>query len=591
MQNKTLDLNAMMVPDQIASNIANTFQSWNMFRHRWLEEKAELRNYIFATDTRKTSNSSLPWKNSTTIPKICQIRDNLHANYMAALFPNNDWLEWRGDDKDSVTKEKARVIEAFIENRVEASGFKDTVSRLVYDWIDYGNCVGYVDYVDDTYTDKTGKVTPGYVGPKLCRISMYDIAFDPTAAEFENTPKIVRSIKSLGTLAKEAKSYGEEAKVALQKASEVRQAVAGMASTDVLKDNGFQMDGFSSWRDYFDSGMVEVLTFYGDMYDVEKETLYENHIIKVIDRSFVLLMKPNENYLGKDYFFHIGWRTRPDNLYAMGPLDNLVGMQYRIDHLENLKADAFDLIAFPMMKIRGDVEQFDYMPGEKIYVGDEGDVEFMHPDVTALNADNQINILEQKMEMMAGAPREAMGIRSPGEKTAFEVQTLDNAAGRIFQNKTLMFEGSFLTKVLNAMLEIGLKYFGEQQLIKMLDSELDVTLFKNITKEDIKATGRIRPVGASHFAERALFVQNLINLLNSPIGADPAVNIHLSGIGLAKAAEEALNLDRFSLFRPNVRLIEQMESKRMMNEAQEQLGVEQVTDPGIVEGDPASQQP
>jgi hypothetical protein len=27
----------------------------------------------------------------------------------------------------------------------------------------------------------------------------------------------------------------------------------------------------------------------------------------------------------------------------MGPLDNLVGLQYRIDHLENAKADALDL--------------------------------------------------------------------------------------------------------------------------------------------------------------------------------------------------------------------------------------------------------
>jgi hypothetical protein len=30
------------------------------------------------------------------------------------------------------------------------------------------------------------------------------------------------------------------------------------------------------------------------------------------------------------------------------------------------------------------------------------------------------------MEMMAGAPREAMGIRTPGEKTAFEVRAYDS---------------------------------------------------------------------------------------------------------------------------------------------------------------------
>jgi hypothetical protein len=32
------------------------------------------------------------------------------------------------------------------------------------------------------------------------------------------------------------------------------------------------------------------------------------------------------------------------------------------------------------------------------------------------------------MEEMAGAPKEAMGFRSPGEKTKYEVQRLESAA-------------------------------------------------------------------------------------------------------------------------------------------------------------------
>ena len=51
-----------------------------------------MRNFLFATDTSKTSVGGLPWKNSTTLPKLTQIRDNLHANYMSAVFPNDNWL-------------------------------------------------------------------------------------------------------------------------------------------------------------------------------------------------------------------------------------------------------------------------------------------------------------------------------------------------------------------------------------------------------------------------------------------------------------------------------------------------------------------
>ena len=138
-------------------------------------------------------------------------------------------------------------------------------------------------------------------------------------------------------------------------------------------------------------------------------------------------MKRTLAWLGRDPIFHVGWRDRPDNLYSMGPLDNLVGMQYRIDHLENLKADVFDQIAYPVLKIRGDVEDFDFEPNARIYLGDEGDVGYLVPDSTALNADFQIQNIEAKMEMMAGAPREAMGIRSAGEKTAFEVNQLDDS--------------------------------------------------------------------------------------------------------------------------------------------------------------------
>ena len=73
--------------DGKAEYIGDLWHTWNTQRMPWIEEHKELRNYLFATDTTKTSNSELPWKNSTTLPKLAQIRDNLHANYIAALFP------------------------------------------------------------------------------------------------------------------------------------------------------------------------------------------------------------------------------------------------------------------------------------------------------------------------------------------------------------------------------------------------------------------------------------------------------------------------------------------------------------------------
>jgi hypothetical protein len=585
-QSRTVDVQSLMQPDALAHLIANLFVSWNNQRSAWLRSVREVRDYVFATSTRTTTNSQLPWKNSTTIPKLCQIRDNLHANYMAALFPNSEWIDWEGDNKDSVSAEKARAIKGYVKNKAKASDFEATVENILLDWVDTGNVFATIDYQNETRMLKSGETIPGYAGPKLVRISPFDIVFNPTASDFNSTPKIIRTLKSMGELKKDIMNdpSNAAAQAAFQRMRDGRANAKGLQITDALKEGTYIIDGFGSYAEYLNSGTVEILTLYGDLYDQEADKFYENHIITIVDRCYVLEIKENPSWLGKDLIFHHGWRKRPDNLYAMGPLDNLVGMQYRIDHLENLKADAFDMIAFPVVKIKGECEHFDYRPGEKIYVGDGGDVDFLHPDVAALSADNQIDRLEMKMEQMAGAPKEALGIRTPGEKTAYEVQSLENAAGRMFQNKVLSFEREFLTKILNGMLEVGRRNLDTPENIKVLSSDIDVATFMSVSKDDLQASGKIRPVGASHFAKRAQFIQNLTQYMNS-IGQDPAVQVHLSGKALAKAGEVMLDLDQFTIYGENVRIFEGIETERLKQSAMEDLQVEGQTD-GLHSTDP-----
>ena len=563
----TLDMKLIISPDSIATEISDKWRLWNQQRVGKLEEWKELRNYLFATDTRSTSNSSLPWKNSTTVPKLTQIRDNLHANYMATLFPQNKWMKWMASDKTSNAKIKRETIQAYMENKVQQSDFEIVMSKLVLDYIDYGNCFATVDW-EANYTELENKeIIPGYIGPRVVRISPYDIVFNPVASDFKATPKIIRSVLSMG----EARRMIEEdpnkdymIKV-FDRMIGTRNAIQGYSDSDLHKNDGFIIDGFGSIREYYNSDYVEILTFYGDIYDKLTNTLLKNRIIKVVDRSYVLSDMANPSWLGKSPIFHVGWRERPDNLYAMGPLDNLVGLQYRMDHLENLRADVFDQIAFPVLKIKGDVEDFDFQPGTRIYLGDEGDVGYLSPDPTALNADNQIAVLENKMEQLAGAPREAMGIRTPGEKTAFEVSSLQNAASRIFQNKTQHFERIFVEPILNAMLEASRRNMDASDVIRVMDDELSVSIFQTITKEDITANGKIIPMGARHFAERAQRVQNLSQLWQLK-ASDPSVAAHLSGKEFARIMAEELG--EKSLFAANISIYENYETQKVAQEVQ-----------------------
>lgn len=563
MKSPPLDIERMIDPHNLAVDIAAKWQEWDSLRENWKAEKKELRNYLFATDTRTTSNKSLPWSNSTTCPKLTQIYDNLKANYTAALFPNDNWMRWEGDDKEASGKQKVRAVQGYMENKLRQSKFETTADELVDDYVMYGNCFATVEFAKEYTETPEGEQVVKYIGPRAVRVSPYDIVFNPAAASFANSPKIIRSIVSLGDIKREIDEGATHKQEVFNRILQNREEVA--SSTGSLeKADAFIADGFSSIQHYYGSAYVELITFYGDIYDTTNRTLMVNRQITVVDRSYILSDDPIPSWLGTAPIFHAGWRNRPDNLWAMGPLDNLVGMQYRIDHLENLKADVFDQIALPILKIAGDVEDFEYAPGERIVLGEEGDVGYLAPDATALNADFQIDRIENKMEEMAGAPRQAMGIRTPGEKTAFEVQRLENAAGRIFQHKASKFEREFIEPLLNAMLESARRNLDVTDTIRVLDPDINATLFQQITRNDIVAVGTLRPVGARHFAERAQRVQNINQM--QQMRQDPAVGVHMSGKKIAEVL--AHELGEPDLYGENIAIQEQLATQRAAQDAE-----------------------
>lgn len=574
MAKKPLQINEFGRQD-IAKFIANTWDRYNSQRHEQIERWKEQRNYVFATDTTTTSNKSLPWKNSTTLPKLCQIRDNLHSNYISALFPNDQWLKWEAYTLKDASKEKASTIEAYIGNKCREGGFKRVLSQLLYDYIDYGNAFATADYISEFRTEGDERVA-GYVGPIARRISPYDIVFNPLSTSFKDSFKIVRTIRTVGELAIMAEEDPQN--VWLQEAIKNRSKICGHMNSygldDFHKQEGILIDGFGNMQEYLQSGYVEFLTFYGDTHDAETGELSKGREIVVVDRMWKIQDRPINSWFGSAPIYHVGWRLRPDNLWAQGPLENLVGMQYRIDHLENAKADAMDLGIHPPLVIKGEVEEFRYGPGEEIHIDENGDVtELARNAQWVLQAENSIDRLEMRMEQFAGAPREAMGIRSAGEKTAFEVQQLQNAASRIFQEKISTFETELLEPLLNAMLEVGRRNLDASDVIRVLDNDLGVTLFMDIKKEDITASGVIRPIGARHFAAQAQLVQNITQLANTPIWQQ--ISPHVSVKSLASLVEDVFGLNRFSLIQPNVAIFEQMETQQVAGQAQEEMMMQQ----------------
>lgn len=575
MSTTPLEINRRLKHDDLAREIGSYWHNWNAQRSGKIQEWKELRNYLFATDTSTTTAGALPWKNRTTLPKLCQIRDNLHANYISALFPNDEWLRWEGHSlSDSVAK-KRTAIEAYMSNKCRTGDFRQTMSTALLDYIDSGNVFGTVDYVSSYRQDVNGKTVPVYIGPKAKRISPMDIVFNPLAESFENSPKIIRSLMTVGEIMAKAADEPDNAylQVAIDRRNDMLKRPAHYGLEDQDKFEGIQIDGFGSFTEYLGSGYVEVLSFYGDIHDSKTGDFLRAHRVVVIDRLWVIEKAPIPQWLGSSPIFHAGWRTRPDNLWAMGPLDNLVGMQYRIDHLENLKSDAMDISVLPPLVIAGDVEQFEYRPGAEIHLNEGGTVtELGRNSQWVVQADNSISLLEQRMEMYAGAPREAMGIRTAGEKTAFEVQQLQNAAGRIFQEKITHFEQMFMEKILNAMLETATRNLDGTDVIRAIDNDLGAATFKTITRDDIVANGVLRPIGARHYAAQAQLVQNLSGVFSGALG--PMIAPHTSSIAMTRLLEDVMGLNRHQLFKPFVQVAEQQELQSYVNQAEEDIAAQ-----------------
>jgi hypothetical protein len=603
----SLDLDTIFTgKESLADEIGMKWLEWDGARKTAVRRWQETLQYVYATSTRETENayvgglgdvsedeSEAGWSHSTHIPKLTEIADNLAAAYMGAIYPREKFFEFSGEDAESSKKEVRDNVEAYLLSKHRHQKLRDVIQEIINDYVYQGNCFGGVEYVREQVElnvgDKTEKI--GYVGPRVYRISPYDIVFNPIATSFANSPKIIRSIKTLGELSRDVEDKADEGyrKEALQKALEWRSQVQQVGVEDFDKYCQMSYDGYGTASQYFSSGHVELLHFYGDLYDINTNTFYKNYVITVIDKLFVLRAQPLETWTGKPHIYHAAWRRRPDNLWGMGPLDNLVGMQYLINHLENARADAFDQMLEPTRVEIGDVEKVDVEAGRpggtyRIPSG-EGQVLNLLPDTTVLTADNQIQLKMNQMEQFAGLPKEQLGIRTPGEKTLGEVQELKQAANKIFQSKIAQLE-SMIESILNAELEVSRINMDVTDVVSVI-GERGIKEFTEIRREDLLSNGSIVAMGARHFDRKQKILSNY-QFLQQAVYQDPLAVQHLSSVGMAEMQAEILDLDQTGMVSPYVRVGEEAELVKLQQAAQTQIAAENQVDVG---GEQLDQQP
>lgn len=579
----TFEINKLREPEGLAGGIAQKFVTWEYSKDRWYRNAKETLENLYATSTHDIYNQVHEYDNSTHLPKLTQIRDMLVTYYLDAMFSLPDYVDWEAYDYESIDVNTRNTIKAIAKQMVEDSKFKPTIRELVEDYVDYGNAFATVANVNETLQmdGKTASVI--YNGPKAIRINPLDIFFDPLATSFERSPKIIRSIMTLGELQADAdllpdnaEEYKKALKKAIERRSEIRNTIATLNPENII-DDMCNIAGMGSWSNYYKSDTVELLTFYGDLYDIDTNTLHKDTRIVVMDRCFVLLEEPIKNYGFNCNIFKAGWRDRKDNLWSMSPLDNIKGLQFMIDFLENKRADVFNYISNPIIVKKGDVEMpSDVYPGCEIGVDVDSDVAFMRPDATALQADLYIDRYLNLMEEMAGTPKEAMGFRTPGEKTAFEVSQLNTASSRLFNEKVRKFEMEMLEPLMTLMLRI---YMNNPARTTKIRNKLEdgTVIFEDVSLDQLTANGRLVAMGSNTYTEKARMAQTVMQLYNSGVVSDPLVFNYFDPKIIAKILAYTTGLDSWKgILKDNARTHAELEARMTGEQAQQQLEEAQV---------------
>ena len=141
------------------------------------------------------------------------------------------------------------------------------------------------------------------------------------------------------------------------------------------------------------------------------------------------------------------------------------------------------------------------------------------------------------------------------------------------------------------MLEMARRNLDIAEISRVIDDDIGVTSFLSITKEDITAKGKLRPIGARHYAARAQLVQNMLGVFNSPMGQ--VIAPHVSAKRLAKMVEEYMGFEQYEFIKDNVAIFEQAETQKLVNQVQQDMQLEQATpiEEGMMEPQMQEQMP
>jgi len=528
----------------------------------------EIEAYRYATDTKSLPNAASAFTHSTHVPVVAAIAEDLEAIITQVVMPHEDWFTFEALSAEAAKTEVSKAVVSYLKNRFALNGQVGVIKKQVTSLVNYGITFSQVFHSDERNEDKVG-----YVGPKTRIISPYDIVFNPTAPDFNTTAKVIREIISIGELVKRSK-LGIVDKEAVDKLIKNRSTYMAGPRRQSDKNVQYVPMGYGSYEEYITTGHVELLWFYGDVYDQVNDELHESKVIVVVDNEHVVLDEQVKTPTGRPYITRSVWKELPDNLWGQGPLANIIGLNYQVNHRENAKSEGLDRLIYPDKVFTGDIEEiYDEETGQTTYINAEGGggVQELAINTQFLGFNLEIQGLEQHARAAARLPSDLTGFRSQGEKTALEFSALTDGGMRGFIDKASDFERNTLEPQLQYSIELAHEHFGDAFKVPSKNEGGFIEML-NITKEQLASDGILIPKGSRRFARKNQIMSSLTQLTAS--GLMQVVAPHMSGKGTTSFVENLLEVEDTGMFEEFAGIIEQGEAQQVANQVEQSTAIQ-----------------
>lgn len=571
--------------DPMASQIAQRWDEFRTDKHPMEERWQAVYEMLFSSRFER----GMDYQSKAVFPKVTQMSDILRSSIKAAIIPNERFFEFQATDREDSTKMVRDNVYAYAKSKIDTRGFDPLLDDLIMDWCITGNMFATA-YVHHEFQDGPSGPELVYSGPAWMRINPEDIVFDPSMPVSKSWI-ITRKMAHIGEIARQIEERPDmvEAAQKFETLLDNRSRVQGLSDHDYRTAFRNSVDGLAksakSQRDNLDQ--VEVLEFRGDIWDHNERKLHKGRRIVVWDRQIVAFSSVLDTR--GHGIHHVAYRPRPDNSWGQGPFENMEGMQRFVNSLMNSAADNINFAATPVFEVSGDIELPEdevIRPGDVIRSGGRSESTFniKQFDTNAAQvAANTAFQLISLMEEMSSIPREAGGVRSPGEKTAFEVQQLGSAASRMFSEAAKRCEINVIEPLINDCIELARKYGDTLDTIRVLGEDKTVR-FLQLDRQSLGRTGRLRVKGARHFAETQQKLASLAQGL--PVMQALGVSNHVDDWKAAQMFSELLGIDDFGLLSKHAAIFANSERERMMQTAQAESLAVGATDIDTPESEP-----